>query len=224
MGTIGTTGAMPAAGTAGTAGTTAPLSSLGMGPDPYAPSIVSRVLGPAIKLALLAALVLGGVYGYRTCFKGNTSAVGTHYGSKSLALAIDFPANGWRVAPAVAKKVPTARAEYFYRGNAPEFPIVGMLLVRSPNNQTAASAAENLLRTVIRNPRLRGCEPSDARPDAIMCLSAGALELFGMVKGVVVSVEVHAWALGSDVILAAMIAPDKTTTETKQILGSIVNR
>jgi len=185
---------------------------------------VSRVLGPAIKLAVLAALVLGGVYGYRTCFKGNTSAVGTHYGSKSLALAIDFPDNGWRVAPAVAKKVPTARAEYFYRGNAPEFPIVGMLLVRSPNNQTAASAAENLLRTVIRNPRLRGCEPSDARPDAIMCLSAGALELFGMVKGVVVSVEVHAWALGSDVILAAMIAPDKTTTETKQILGSIVNR
>jgi len=212
-------------GNPGLPGTSAPLSSsLALGSDPYAPSVVSRVLGPAIKLAFLAALIAAGVYGYRTCFKGNTSPVGTHYASKSLALAIDFPDMGWRVAPAVAKKLPSVRAEYFYRGNAPEFPIVGMLLVRSPNNQAAAAAAENLMKTVIRNPRLRGCEPSDARPDAIMCLSAGALELFGMVKGVVVSVEVHAWALGSDVILAVMIAPDKTTTETKQILGSITNR
>jgi hypothetical protein len=228
LGTTGRTGASGPIGTTGAAGATgaaAPLpSSLALAPDPYAPSMVSRALGPLIKLAIVGALVAGGVYGYRTCFKGNTSAVGTHYASRSLGLAIDFPDNGWRVAPAVAKKVGIARAEYFYRGNAPEFPIVGMLLVRSPNNQTAASAAESLLRSIIRNPKLRGCEGSDARPDAIMCLSAGALELFGMVKGVVVSVEAHAWAMGTDVILAGMIAPDKTTAETRQILGSIVNR
>jgi hypothetical protein len=215
---MGTTGRM------GTTGATAPLSSLPIGPDPYAPSIVSRSLGPLIKLAILGALIAGGVYGYRTCFKGNTTAVGTHYASKSLGVTIDFPDNGWRVAPAVAKKVAPARAEYFYRGNAPEFPIVGMLLVRSPNNQAAASAAEDLLRTIIRNPKLRGCEPSDARGDAIMCLSAGALELFGVVKGVIVPVEVHAWTIGPDVILAGMIAPDKTTTETRQVLGSIANQ
>jgi hypothetical protein len=57
-----------------------------------------------------------------------------------------------------------------------------------------------------------------------MCVCTGALELFGMVKGVIAIVEVHAWSMGSDVIMAAMIQPDKTTTETKQILGSITNR
>jgi hypothetical protein len=211
----------PAGGTA-PAATTVPVSS-----DPYAPSVVGRVLGYAIKVAVLAALIAGAVFGYRTCFQGNTKAVGTHYASKSLGLGIDFPDIGWRIAPAVAKKVRSARAEYFYRGNAPEFPIVGMVLVRSTNSATglhaAASAAEALLNTIIHHPKLRGCEPSDARPDAVMCVTSGTLELFGMVKGVAV-VEVHAWAMGPDIMAAAMIQPDKTTTETKQILGSITGR
>jgi hypothetical protein len=56
-----------------------------------------------------------------------------------------------------------------------------------------------------------------------MCVTSGTLELFGMVKGVAV-VEVHAWAMGPDIMAAAMIQPDKTTTETKQILGSITGR
>src|SRR5438477_281010 len=108
------------------------------------------------------------------------------------------------------------------------FPIVGMVLVRSPDSATglhaAASAAEALLGTIIHNPKLRGCTASDARPDAVMCVTTGTLELFGMVKSVVAVVEVHAWVMGPDVIAAAMIQPDKTTTETKQILGSIVGR
>jgi hypothetical protein len=212
----------PAGGTA-QAVTTVPVTS-----DPYAPSVVGRLLGYALKAAVLGALIAGVVYGYRTCFRGNTQAVGTHYASKSLGLAIDFPDVGWRVAPAVAKKLRSARAEYFYRGNAPEFPIVGMVLVRSPDSATGlhatASAAEALLGTVVHNPRLRGCTPSDARPDAVMCVTTGTLELFGMVKGVVAVVEVHAWVMGADVIAAAMIQPDKTTSETKQILGSIVGR
>jgi hypothetical protein len=80
---------------------------------------------------------------------------------------------------------------------------------------------ETVIAKIVHNPRLRGCDASDARPDAIMCAAVGALELFGMVKGVVATVEVHAWAMGSDVIVAGMIQPDKTTSETKQILGSI---
>ena len=56
-----------------------------------------------------------------------------------------------------------------------------------------------------------------------MCVSTGALELFGMVKGIGALVEVHAWAMGSDIVMAAMIQPDKTTTETRQILTSIAN-
>ena len=211
------------------AGGTAPaVATVPVGPDPYAPTVVGRVLGYAIKAAVLAALIAGGAYGYRTCFRGNTQAVGTHFESKSLGIAIDFPDIGWRVAPAVAKKIRSARAEYFYRGNAPEFPIVGMVLVRSPDSATglhaARSAAEALLGTVIHNPKLRGCTASDARPDAVMCVTTGTLELFGMVKSVVAVVEVHAWVMGPDVIAAAMIQPDKTTTETKQILGSIVGR
>ncbi|HSS01721.1 MAG TPA: hypothetical protein VLM79_31900 [Kofleriaceae bacterium] len=211
------------------AGGTAPaIATIPIGTDPYAPSVVGRVLGYALKAAVLAALIAACIYGYRTCFQGNTRPVGTHYASKSLDLTIDFPDVGWRIAPAVAKKIRSARAEYFYRGNAPEFPIVGMVLVRSTNSATglhaAASAAEALLNTIIHNPRLRGCEPSDARPDAVMCVTTGVLELFGMVKGVVAVVEVHAWAMGPDVIAAAMIQPDKTTTETKQILTSIAPR
>lgn len=210
------------------AGAPAPsLATMPVATDPYAPSVVGRALGYGIKLAVLAGLIAGVVYGYRTCFQGNTRAVGTHYASKSLDVGIDFPDIGWRIAPAVAKKVRSARAEYFYRGNAPEFPIVGMVLVRSTNSATglhaAASAAEALLNTIIHHPKLRGCEPSDARPDAVMCVTSGTLELFGMVKGVAV-VEVHAWAMGADIMAAAMIQPDKTTTETKQILGSIVSR
>jgi hypothetical protein len=209
-------------------GTAPPVATVPVDSDPYAPSAMGRVLGYALKAAVLAALIAGGVYGYRTCFQGNTRAVGTHYASKSLDLRIDFPDIGWRVAPAVAKKIRSARAEYFYRGNAPEFPIVGMVLVRSPDSATglhaAASAAEALLGTVIHNPKLRGCTASDARPDAVMCVTTGTLELFGMVKGVVAVVEVHAWVMGPDVIAAAMIQPDKTTTETKQILGSIAGR
>jgi hypothetical protein len=57
-----------------------------------------------------------------------------------------------------------------------------------------------------------------------MCVTTGTLDLFGMVKGVVAVVEVHAWVMGPDIIAAAMIQPDKTTSETKQILGSIANR
>jgi hypothetical protein len=81
-----------------------------------------------------------------------------------------------------------------------------------------------LLRTVIHNPKLRGCAASDARPDAVMCVTTGTLELFGVVKGVVAVVEVHAWVMGTDIIAAAMIQPDKTTSETKQILVSISSR
>ena len=73
---------------------------------------------------------------------------------------------------------------------------------------------------IVRNPKLRGCEGSDARPAAIMCVGAGALSLFGMVKGIV-TIEVHAWSTGSDIVVAAMIHPDKTTSEARQILTSI---
>jgi len=199
---------------------TGPLSTLPIGPDPDAPTWLGRVLSAVIKLALVGALVAAALYGYRECIAGNTAPVGTHYASKSLGLTIDFPDVGWRVAPDLGKKVTTAQAEYFYRGNAPEFPIVGMLLVRSPNNQAAADAAEAVLGTIVRNPKLRGCEGSDARPGAIMCVGAGALSLFGMVKGIV-TIEVHAWSTGSDIVVAGMIHPDKTTSETKQILNSI---
>jgi hypothetical protein len=197
-----------------------PRLSVPLGPDPFAPTLVGRLLGRAFKLGILAAVVAAVFLFYRECIRGNTSPVGTHYASKALGVSIDFPDVGWRVAPEVGKKVTDARAEYFYRGNAPEFPIVGMLLVRSPNNQAAANAAEAVLGTIARNPRLRGCEGSDARPGAIMCIGAGALSLFGMVKGVV-NLEVHAWSTDSDLLIAALIHPDKTTSETKQILNSI---
>ena len=103
-----------------------------------------------------------------------------------------------------------------------------MVLVRSPASATglhaAASAAEALLGAVIHNPKLRGCTASDARSNAVMCVTTGTLDLFGMVQDVVAVVEVHAWLMGQDVIAAAMIQPDQTTTETQQILGSMVGR
>ncbi|HEY6174370.1 MAG TPA: hypothetical protein VIX73_08010 [Kofleriaceae bacterium] len=53
-----------------------------------------------------------------------------------------------------------------------------------------------------------------------MCVGAGALSLFGIVKGIV-TIEVHAWSTGSDIVVAGMIHPDKTTSEARQILNSI---
>ncbi|HVK78684.1 MAG TPA: hypothetical protein VM734_35535, partial [Kofleriaceae bacterium] len=191
------------------------------GPDPYRPPFAG-VVGSLLKLAIPVGLIALGIYSYKRCMVATTRPVGTHWESKELALALDFPDAGWRVAPGLGKQVTQARAEYFYRGNAPELPVVGLIVVRGSAADVAASA-ETLLAAVVQDLQPVGCRESYAREAAIMCVGLGTVGLFGQPLQDA-EVEVHGWPLGGDVVLAAMIKPDHTLAETELILGSITDR
>ena len=52
--------------------------------------LVASLLRLAMPLTIIAAVIVAGL-GYRRCTASTTRAVGTHYESRALALAIDFP-------------------------------------------------------------------------------------------------------------------------------------
>ncbi len=213
----------PPASTGGTGGPTpVPLPPLQY--DEPAPG---KAIGSAIKVLFLlgtVALVVFVGIRFKKCITSTTQSVGTHYDSKLLGLGIDFPDGaGWRVAPELKVQLGAARSEYFYRGGVPEVPVVTMVLARGPADD-AGAAAQRALADLVKDAQTMGCEPSPDRAGAVVCRGGGSLTLFGKARQNVM-IDVHVWVISTgELVIAVMINPDQTLSETQYILSSIVEQ
>lgn len=215
------TGATDAAGGAG-GPTPVPLPPL-----QYEEPAPGKAIGSAIKVIFLlgmAALVVFVGVRFKKCITSTTKSVGTHYDSKLLGLGIDFPDGaGWRVAPDLKVQVGSARSEYFYRGGVPEVPVVTMVLARGPA-EDAGVAAQRALADLVKDAQTMGCESSPDRAGAVVCRGGGSLTLFGKARQNVM-IDVHVWVISTgELVIAVMINPDQTLSETQYILSSIVEQ
>jgi hypothetical protein len=220
------TGNPPAA--AGAPGAPAPAGAAPpLPPLQYETATPGRAVGQVFKLvfalAAIAFVVFVGLR-FKKCMTSTTKSVGTHYDSKLLGLGIDFPDEaGWRVAPDLKVQLGSARSEYFYRGGVPEVPVVTMVLARGPADQLA-TAAQAALTDLVADAQMVGCEPSPDRAGALVCRGGGSLTLFGK-KRQNVAIDVHAWVISTgELVMAVMINPDHTLSETQYILSSIVEQ
>jgi hypothetical protein len=196
-------------------------------PLQYDSSPPGQAVGQIVKLVfvlgMIAVVVFVGLR-FKKCMTSTTKAVGTHYDSKLLGVAIDFPdGQGWRVAPDLKVDMGSSRSEYFYRGGIPEAPVVTMVLARGPADDVGV-AAQRALVDLVKDSQMVGCEPSLDRAGAIVCHGGGSLTLFGR-KRQNVMIDVHAWAISSgELMIAVMLNPDHTLSETQYILSSIVEQ
>lgn len=183
---------------------------------------VGQIFKLLFALGAIAAVVFVGLR-FKKCMTSTTSPVGTHYDSKILGVGIDFPDAGWRVAPQLKVNVGAARSEYFYRGGVPEAPVVTMVLARGPADDVGVTAQRALV-DLVSDSQVMGCESSTDRAGAIVCKGGGSLMLFGR-KRQNVMIDVHAWVIASgELMMAVMINPDHTLSETQFILSSIVEQ
>lgn len=209
--------------TTGPGGATAPP----LPPLQYDSSPPGQAVGQVVKLVVIAGMIglviFAGVK-FKKCFVSTTKSVGTHYDSKLLSLGIDFPdGQGWRVAPELKVDMGASRSEYFYRGGVPEAPVVTMVLARGPADDVGA-AAQRALVDLVKDSQMAGCESSQDRAGAIVCHGGGSLTLFGRKRSNVM-IDVHAWVISSgELVIAVMINPDHTLSETQYILSSIIEQ
>jgi hypothetical protein len=213
----------PPASATGPGGAAAPP----LPPLQYDASPPGQAVGQVVKLLLIVGVVgLVGFAGwkFKKCFVSTTKPVGTHYDSKLLGLGIDFPdGQGWRVAPDLKVQMGQSRSEYFYRGGIPEAPVVTLVLARGPADDVG-TAAQRALVDLVKDAQMAGCESSQDRAGAIVCHGGGSLTLFGRKRSNVM-IDVHAWVISSsELVIAVMINPDHTLSETQYILSSIVEQ
>ncbi|MBZ0233749.1 MAG: hypothetical protein K8M05_15585, partial [Deltaproteobacteria bacterium] len=214
----------PPPSTGATGGPTpVPLPPLQYEPEAPAGQAVGQVLKVVFALAAIALVVFVGVR-FKKCITSTTKSVGTHYDSKLLGVGIDFPDGaGWRVAPDLKVEMGGARSEYFYRGGVPEVPVVTMVLARGPADDVGA-ASQRALADLVKDAQVMGCEASPDRAGAIVCRGGGTLTLFGKARQNVM-IDVHAWVISTgELMMAVMINPDQTLSETQYILSSIVEQ
>jgi hypothetical protein len=98
-----------------------------------------------------------------------------------------------------------------------------MVLARGPADDVG-TAAQRALADLVKDSQMVGCESSEDRAGAIVCHGGGSLTLFGRKRANVI-IDVHAWVISSgELMLAVMINPDHTLSETQYILSSIVEQ
>lgn len=217
----------PPASAGATGGATGGPTAPPLPPLQYDSSPAGPQIGQLVKwlfiLGMLAVVVFVGLR-FKKCITSTTKAVGTHYDSKLLGLGIDFPdGQGWRVAPDLKVQFGASRSEYFYRGGVPEVPVVTMVLARGPADDVGA-AAQRALADLVKDSQMVGCEASPDRAGAIVCHGGGSLTLFGRKRNNVM-IDVHAWVISTgELVIAVMINPDHTLSETQYILSSIVEQ
>jgi len=88
----------------------------------------------------------------------------------------------------------------------------------------AGAAAQRALADLVKDAQTMGCEPSPDRAGAVVCRGGGSLTLFGKARQNVM-IDVHVWVISTgELVIAVMINPDQTLSETQYILSSIVEQ